>query len=104
MAKIKLTKNELKTQRDSMARFQRYLPTLQLKKQQLQMEMRGLDQHQQDRGGHFPGPGVPADCHGARNHVQRFLRVVTFAVDADHYPLADSGRLGHFPGREKQTA
>ncbi len=43
MAKIKLTKNELKTQRDSMARFQRYLPTLQLKKQQLQMEMRGLD-------------------------------------------------------------
>ncbi len=44
MAKIKLTKNELKTQRDSMARFQRYLPTLQLKKQQLQMEMRGLDQ------------------------------------------------------------
>jgi V/A-type H+-transporting ATPase subunit D len=44
MAKIKLTKNELKTQRDSMARFQRYLPTLQLKKQQLQMEMRRLDQ------------------------------------------------------------
>ena len=44
MAKVKLTKNELKTQRDSMARFQRYLPTLLLKKQQLQMEMRGLDQ------------------------------------------------------------
>jgi V/A-type H+-transporting ATPase subunit D len=44
MAKIKLTKNELKTQRDAMARFQRYLPTLQLKKQQLQMEMRRLDQ------------------------------------------------------------
>jgi V/A-type H+-transporting ATPase subunit D len=44
MAKIKLTKNELKTQRDSMARFSRYLPTLQLKKQQLQMEMRRLDQ------------------------------------------------------------
>ncbi|MEE9369652.1 MAG: V-type ATP synthase subunit D [Pontiella sp.] len=44
MAKIKLTKNELKTQRDSMARFKRYLPTLQLKKQQLQMEMRRIDQ------------------------------------------------------------
>ena len=43
MAKIKLTKNELKTQRDSLKRFQRYLPTLQLKKQQLQMEMRKLD-------------------------------------------------------------
>jgi V/A-type H+-transporting ATPase subunit D len=44
MAKIKLTKNELKTQRDALARFNRYLPTLQLKKQQLQMEMRRLDQ------------------------------------------------------------
>ncbi|MEA2067703.1 MAG: V-type ATP synthase subunit D, partial [Verrucomicrobiota bacterium] len=43
MAKIKLTKNELKTQRDSLARFNRYLPTLLLKKQQLQMEMRRLD-------------------------------------------------------------
>lgn len=44
MAKIKLTKNELKSQRDALKRFQRYLPTLQLKKQQLQMEIRKLDQ------------------------------------------------------------
>ena len=42
MAKIKLTKNELKNQRDDLKRFQRYLPTLQLKKQQLQMEVRGV--------------------------------------------------------------
>lgn len=41
--KIKLTKNEMKTQRDALARFQRYLPTLQLKKQQLQMEVRKLE-------------------------------------------------------------
>lgn len=40
MPKIKLTKNELKNQRDALKRFQRYLPTLQLKKQQLQMEVR----------------------------------------------------------------
>lgn len=40
MAKIKLTKNELKLQRDALKRFQRYLPTLQLKKQQLQLEVR----------------------------------------------------------------
>ena len=37
MAKIKLTKNELKAQRDALKRFQRYLPTLQLKKQQLML-------------------------------------------------------------------
>ena len=40
MAKIKLTKNELKNQRDALKRFERYLPTLQLKKQQLQLEVR----------------------------------------------------------------
>lgn len=43
MAKIKYTKNELKAQRDALKRFTRYLPTLQLKKQQLQMELRGLE-------------------------------------------------------------
>jgi V/A-type H+-transporting ATPase subunit D len=40
MAKIKLTKNELKKQKDSLAMYQRYLPTLMLKKQQLQGEIR----------------------------------------------------------------
>ena len=40
MARIKLTKNELKAQRDALRRFERYLPTLQLKKQQLQLEVR----------------------------------------------------------------
>ena len=32
---VKLTKNELKVQKDRLKQFQRYLPTLQLKKQQL---------------------------------------------------------------------
>lgn len=40
MAKVRLTKSELKTQRDALKRFERYLPTLQLKKQQLQLETR----------------------------------------------------------------
>jgi V/A-type H+-transporting ATPase subunit D len=42
MAKIKHTKNELKVQRDALARYTRYLPTLQLKQQQLQAEARKL--------------------------------------------------------------
>lgn len=37
--KLKLTKGELKKQRDALKAYQRYLPTLQLKKQQLQMEI-----------------------------------------------------------------
>ncbi|MDD4183364.1 MAG: V-type ATP synthase subunit D [Candidatus Omnitrophica bacterium] len=39
MSKVKLTKGELKRQRDSLRQFERFLPTLQLKKQQLQMEI-----------------------------------------------------------------
>ncbi|MDP2938662.1 MAG: V-type ATP synthase subunit D [Candidatus Omnitrophota bacterium] len=39
MDKIKLTKGELKRQRDALLQYLRYLPTLQLKKQQLQMEI-----------------------------------------------------------------
>ncbi|MCU0651341.1 MAG: V-type ATP synthase subunit D [Candidatus Omnitrophica bacterium] len=39
MARIKLTKGELKRQRDDLKQYERYLPTLQLKKQQLQLEI-----------------------------------------------------------------
>ena len=42
MAKIKLTKTELKAQSDALKRFQRFLPMLQLKKQQLQGEIAGI--------------------------------------------------------------
>ena len=43
MAKIKLTKNEQKMQKDALKMYQRYLPTLTLKKQQLQTEIRAID-------------------------------------------------------------
>ena len=42
MAKFKLTKTELKAQKDALKRFQRFLPMLQLKKQQLQGEIAGI--------------------------------------------------------------
>lgn len=42
MSKIKLTKGESKKQRDALAQFSRYLPTLQLKKQQLQLKVRDI--------------------------------------------------------------
>ena len=40
MAKLKFTKTEQKNQQDQLKQFQRFLPTLQLKKQQLQLEVR----------------------------------------------------------------
>ncbi len=48
MAKIKLTKNELKKQKDSLKMFTRYLPTLMLKKQQLQMEIRKVQDRESE--------------------------------------------------------
>ena len=48
MAKFRLTKNELKKQKDDLKRFTRYLPTLELKKQQLLLEIRRI-QNEIDR-------------------------------------------------------
>jgi V/A-type H+/Na+-transporting ATPase subunit D len=42
MARIKHTKTELKAQSDALKRFQRFLPMLQLKKQQLQLEIAAI--------------------------------------------------------------
>lgn len=44
MKKIKLTKSELKKQKGDLKRFHRYLPTLYIKKQQLQVEIERVNQ------------------------------------------------------------
>jgi V/A-type H+-transporting ATPase subunit D len=75
MAKIKLTKNEQKKQKDSLKRFSRYLPTLMLKKQQLQMVIRKVEQDiaekQKERDSTF-------------NRLAGWL-----AVFSEKYPLAE---------------
>ncbi len=45
--KIKLTRPELKKQRDALSRFQKFLPMLKLKQQQLQMTMRSITKERQ---------------------------------------------------------
>jgi V/A-type H+/Na+-transporting ATPase subunit D len=47
---VRLTKNELKRQKDSLRMYRRYLPTLQLKKQQLQAEVRAAEGRRRDLG------------------------------------------------------
>ena len=46
---IKLTKNELKKQKENLKQFERYLPTLQLKKQQLQSVIMKVRQELEDK-------------------------------------------------------
>ena len=43
--KIKLTRPELKRRRDALTRFERYLPMLKLKQQQLQLMIRDVTKH-----------------------------------------------------------
>ena len=70
--KLKRTRPELKHQRDALARFERYLPTLKLKQQQLQMTMRELviecrrcaESVAQARGRFEPYQAVLADTAG----------------------------------------
>ena len=45
---VKLTKNEQKKQKDSLKQFQRYLPTLQLKKSQLQSVIRSVESEMEE--------------------------------------------------------
>ena len=49
MAKIKHTKTELKAQREALSRFERFLPMLQLKKQQLQAEIQVIEQRMSEK-------------------------------------------------------
>ena len=64
---VKLTKNELKVQKDRLKQFQRYLPTLRLKKQQLQavvMQVTAqLEQVEQQRRAAVAGLEMPASYY-----------------------------------------
>lgn len=72
MGKIKYTKNELKTQRDALSRFRRFLPTLELKREQLQLEMRRVDAAIQEK---------KAAETALREDIGRWIRL--FAEDID---------------------
>ena len=64
MAKIKLTKTELKAQSEALKRFQRFLPMLQLKKQQLQAEIAAIRQKAEE---------VSARERQLRSEIDRFV-------------------------------
>jgi len=72
MAKIRLTKNELKRQKEILARLTRYLPTLELKKQQLINEIRTITR-QIDQ--------TKAEIEQAEKRIMKWVDV--FAEDID---------------------
>ncbi len=78
MAKVKLTKNELKRQKDMLKRFQRYLPTLQLKKQQLQMVIRQVEAEERRKS---------AEREKLYNDIMQWVEV--FGEDLDIHELVE---------------
>lgn len=85
MAKVKFTKNALKAQRDTLKRFQRYLPTLQLKKQQLQLEMRSLQARVMDKR---------AEEDALRKEMTPWIRLYADPVDWAKYISVKEVRQG----------
>ncbi len=73
---VKLTKNELKKQKDSLKRFERYLPTLQLKKQQLQMVIRQVE-HEYD--------ALKRERDKLRKDLDRWIGVFNDGIDLTPY-------------------
>jgi V/A-type H+-transporting ATPase subunit D len=76
MAKIRKTKTELKSQRDALERYQKYLPTLELKKQQLRMEVNRM------------ASKINKLRHEQRefwNNLQKWIRLFAEDVDIEQY-------------------
>ncbi len=76
MGKIKLTKNELKKQKEALKRYQRYLPMLQLKKQQLQLEIIKVHQAIQN---------TSRETVNLRNHVVKWVDVFSENITLDKF-------------------
>ena len=85
MAKIKLTKNELKKQRDNLRRFTRYLPTLDLKKQQLIREIRDVQNNVDDLTARIEGADAATypwvDLFAEEIDWEDLVRVVEVVTD-----------------------
>ena len=78
--KLKLTRPELKRQRDAKARFERYLPMLKLKQQQLQLTIRQIDQQRQD---------AIREEESARQRFEAYQSVLNDVAGVDVQALAE---------------
>jgi V/A-type H+-transporting ATPase subunit D len=84
MAHIKHTKNELKAQREALARYERFLPMLQLKKQQLQMEIQHITAAIAEK---------QAEEEGVRSGLDRWVSLLAEPVDLENLVALSEVRL-----------
>ena len=82
MGKVRLTKNELKRQKEDLIRFYKYLPMLQLKKQQLQAEIGRISRRIED---------LSEDIEELRKKTDEWIDV--FAEDVEMNRYFSAGRI-----------
>jgi len=82
MGKVRLTKNELKRQKEDLIRFYKYLPMLQLKKQQLQAEIGRISRRIED---------LSEDIEELRKKTDEWIDV--FAEDVEMNRYFTAGRI-----------
>jgi len=88
MSKIRLTKNELKGQKQALIRFRRYLPMLVLKKKQLQLEIIKLHQAIREAAGQIENLRNQVlqwvDVFGQEVRIEEFLKVARIRTASDN--------------------
>jgi len=88
MSKIRLTKNELKGQKQALIRFRRYLPMLVLKKTQLQLEIIKLHQAIREAAGQIENLRNQVlqwvDVFGQEVRIEEFLKVARIRTASDN--------------------
>lgn len=89
MAKVRLTKNELKKQKDDLKRFTRYLPTLELKKKQLLVEIRKIQTEVEE---------LNRENEKVRQDISKWVAVFAEEIDFGQYVgidevLTDEGNI-----------
>ena len=105
MAKIKLTKNELKSQKDALKRYVRYLPTLVLKKQQLQMVIRRVEHQEAEKSGQLESLTAElerwVDVFSEQVEFENLLKIESLTTEAGNIAGVD---IPVFQGIEFQEA
>jgi V/A-type H+-transporting ATPase subunit D len=76
MARIRYTKNELKNQKQALQRYERYLPTLQLKKQQLLVRVQEVQDRLENK---------QAEEKKLNSELENWVNLFAEPIDLDQY-------------------
>ncbi len=93
MSILRLTKNELKYQRDQLNRFNQYLPTLVIKMQQLKLVLNKTDKlirrKEQEREVYITENNDWIALFGSKNNIEDFIRIKQLTISTENIAGVD---------------